>query len=103
MTLTKRKAESLLKQNKITANVMTRWNRESNRNCKFLPGDRVTINSKKSSSTKDRTLHGARGEIVAVTTVDGMRMNSENRKTTHYYVLNSNTLNRFASYMLRKA
>ena len=105
MTLTKRKIEAMLRRNNINDQVMTRWSREQNRNCKFLPGDRVIVKSKRNhwETVDGRKLNGAEGYIVAASTVDGNRMNSEHYKKTHYYVTNGESVHRFLSNSLKAA
>ena len=102
MMIPKRKTESLLRKNKITANIMMRWNRETNPHCKFLPGDEVVAKTKNANweSAKNRRLHGLSGRIVAVTTVDGERICNENRKHSAYYVYDGEQVVRFRSNSL---
>lgn len=102
MMITKRKTQVLLRKNKVTAQVMLRWNRETNPYCKFLPGDEVTAKTRRASwePAKNRKLHGMTGYVVAVTTVDGTRICSENRKNSAYYVFNGERIIRFRSNSL---
>jgi len=105
MTLTKRKIEALLRRSNINDSVMTRWDREQNRNCKFLPGDRVIVKSKKNNwdTVESRMLNGNQGTVVAASTVDGERMNGPHYKKTHYYVFTGGTVSRFLSNSLKAA
>ena len=103
MTLTKRKIEAMLRRSNINNPVMTRWNRELNRNCKFLPGDRVIVKSKKNNwdTIESRELHGTQGTVVAASTRDGERMSSSSYKKTHYYVFTGGAVTRFLSNSLK--
>lgn len=102
MMISTRKTVSLLRKNKVTAGVMTRWDRESNPRCKFLPGDEVIAKTKRATweSAKNRRLHGMSGQIIAVTTVDGQRICNQNRKNSAYYVYDGKQVVRFRSNSL---
>jgi len=103
MTLTKRKIEAMLRHSNINNPVMTRWSRDLNRTCKFLPGDRVIVKSKKNNwdTVESRQLHGTQGTVVAASTTDGKRMSSPRCKKTHYYVFAGGAVTRFLSNSLK--
>jgi len=63
-----------LKQNNITAHVLTNWN---SIRCKFHPGEKAVVSTER---------HLGKGKVIAVSTVDGKRIRSESRGWTHYFV-----------------
>lgn len=93
----KRKTESLLRKNKIKDRVMIRWNRQTNPNCKFVPGDSVMIRNRLSNR------HGIYGRVIAVTTVDGERICDNKRKNSSYYVYDGELVYPVLSYHLVSA
>ena len=104
MTLNKRKVEALLNRNGIDDFVLTNWDRVQNKNCKFLPGEKVVVKSKQRNnqvSKIGKTFKGYAGQVIAASTVDGERMNSESYKTTFYYVNIGETVIKFPSNSLR--
>ena len=104
MTLTKRKVEALLKRNEIDDFVLTDWNRKQNKNCKFLPGETVAVKTKQRSNQVSKiakTFKGYAGKVIAASTVDGERMNSENYRTTFYYVNIGEAVIKYPSNSLR--
>ena len=103
MMISLSKTQRLLKNNNIIAAVMTRWNRNNNPNCKFVPGDKVIVKSKKNiwESIRNRKLSGSRGVIVGVTTASNNRMTSETSHSTSYYVaIGADYVGRFMSNSL---
>jgi|TARA_R110000868_G_scaffold243770_6_gene499819 hypothetical protein len=68
-----KEAKKALKENNIYANVLTRWN---NLRCKFLPGELAKPRGRKQQV----------GEVIAVSTVDGKHIRSENRGHTRYFL-----------------
>ena len=105
MMISLNKTHKLLQNNKITATVMTRWNRDKNPNCKFVPGDEVLIKSKKNNweSIRNRKLNGSRGVVVGVTTTGEGCMTSKTSHATHYYVAMNCYVGRFMSNSLEIA
>jgi len=62
-----------LKQNNITAQVLTQWN---NLRCKFMPG----------AAARPKGRSQQTGTVIAVSTVDGERIRSESRGHTRYFL-----------------
>jgi len=93
------RASTLLKQNNITAQVLTDWDRSTNKNCKFEPGDtvRLTRAGRKASwisGIAKKMLNSTKCNVIAVTTVGDGRIRNYNdstlpsRRYTKYYVAN---------------
>jgi hypothetical protein len=78
----------------ISAEVMCAWTRRVNKNCKFLPKDKVLVlgNILGSESKKLQSKTGMIGTVIAVTVANGGRMRGasptgyNNRQFTRYYV-----------------
>jgi hypothetical protein len=84
----------LLDQNNIKAQIMLHWNKKTNPNCKFTPGNsvkvvknpRATISSVY-ESRKKFSKRGQIGKVIAVSSPDGYTMrSSRNRQFTRYYI-----------------
>jgi len=85
---------SLFRKNKLTANVLTQWNRKKHIGCKFLPNDVVLVNPNKKVFTHESNRNTLAkyadvfGIVIAVTTLDGKTIRAHGaRQYTKYYVL----------------
>ena len=98
-------ARKLVANSKITAGLMYDWNRNNNPQCKFLPGDAVIVKNKNNynESAIKRKLNKTTGRVIAVSTVDGIRMNNRTRHWTRYYIADdSGRVNGLYSFSLIK-
>jgi len=72
----------------IKADILTKWDRKRNTNCKFLPGDKVHMKycyGSESKLIKER--RGTDGQIVAVSSAaPGLIRGHWSRAYTRYYV-----------------
>lgn len=84
----------LLDKNKIKAQIMLHWNKKSNPNCKFIPGNSVKVVkmphmnvASAYESNKKFSKRGQIGKVIAVSSPDGYTMrSSRNRQFTRYYI-----------------
>jgi hypothetical protein len=88
---TNHRVSTLLEKNNIQANIMTKWDRTTNRNCKFEPGAQVQVKKQplhRFHSQRQAERIGEKGVVIGVSSPDGMRIRGSNgrRQYTRYYV-----------------
>ena len=73
----------------IKANILTKWDRSTNPNCKFIPGDVVTLAhiSNLNDSMRICARKGDSGTVVAVSSgAPGLIRGAWNRQFTRYFI-----------------
>lgn len=99
------KVETLLIDNNVRAELVTYWDKESNRNCKFLPGQKARVKMNASIAGRARRqLRGVTGTVIAASSPNGFNLTTDSyvrRGHTNYYVAFRNgVVKSFESYQL---
>ena len=87
--MNKHATRKLLKQNNITAQVITNWSPRTNRNCKFAPGDLVKVSPaavRRAENGRYSKYASKPGIVIAASSRDGSTMRGDSRMYTRYFV-----------------